>query len=336
METKNLSEKELEQNCPDSNSEHKEIQEPNNLIKTELLNTLDKFVNELDIAFDYVTKDTILQIKKYIKKLKEDDEELKSLVDDILEKFKSCESKLAYLSLSNGKIKTKEFDILNDKTVFGNLLNLSLFKEENKNTKKIISKYIYNMYMSSVILKFSFSDNLSLDSLNNELSKYFNIIKEQHSQQNNTDQQNNTVEQGGSDGNKKKSIRRLPKANPDMTNLTNLEGMDDIMNSLFANKDLVNIASEFTADIQRQNINPMTMLGSLMSGKPDKKITDLINQISGKLERKLNSGELDKEVFEQQASDLMNTLKTSNITSQLPVLNTILENSNITNIRKFK
>ena len=192
------------------------------------------------------------------------------------------------------------------------------------------------MYMSSVILKFSFSDNLSLDSLNNELSKYFNIIKEQHSQQNNTDQQNNTVEQGGSDGNKKKPIRRLPKANPDMTNLTNLEGMDDIMNSLFANKDLVNIASEFTADIQRQNINPMTMLGSLMSGKPDKKITDLINQISGKLERKLNSGELDKEVFEQQASNLMNTLKTSNITSQLPVLNTILENSDITNIRKFK
>jgi len=168
------------------------------------------------------------------------------------------------------------------------------------------------------------------------LSKYFNIIKEQHSQQNNTDQQNNTVEQGGSDGNKKKPIRRLPKANPDMTNLTNLEGMDDIMNSLFANKDLVNIASEFTADIQRQNINPMTMLGSLMSGKPDKKITDLINQISGKLERKLNSGELDKEVFEQQASNLMNTLKTSNITSQLPVLNTILENSDITNIRKFK
>lgn len=330
METKNLSENELEQNCMEDNSEHKEIQEPNNLIKTELLNTLDKFVNELDIAFDYVTKDTIMEIKKYINKIKVSDEELKSLVDDILENFKSCESKLAFLSLSNGKIKTKEFDILDNKTVFGNLLNLSLFKEENKNTKKIICKYIYNMYMSSVILKFSFSDNLSLDSLNQELSKYFNVIKEQHNQQ------NNTVQQSGSEGNKKKPIRRLPKGNPDMTNMANLEGMDDIMNSLFANKDLVNIASEFTSDIQRQNINPMMMLGSLMSGKPDKKITELINQISNKLERKLNSGELDKEVFEQQASNLMNTLKTSNITSQLPVLNTILENSDITNIAKFK
>lgn len=330
METKNLSENELEQNCVEDNSEHKEIQEPNNLIKTELLNTLDKFVNELDIAFDYVTKDTIMEIKKYINKIKVSDEELKSLVDDILENFKSCESKLAFLSLSNGKIKTKEFDILDNKTVFGNLLNLSLFKEENKNTKKIICKYIYNMYMSSVILKFSFSDNLSLDSLNQELSKYFNVIKEQHNQQ------NNTVQQSGSEGNKKKPIRRLPKGNPDMTNMANLEGMDDIMNSLFANKDLVNIASEFTSDIQRQNINPMMMLGSLMSGKPDKKITELINQISNKLERKLNSGELDKEVFEQQASNLMNTLKTSNITSQLPVLNTILENSDITNIAKFK
>lgn len=330
METKNLSENELEQNCVEDNSEHKEIQEPNNLIKTELLNTLDKFVNELDIAFEYVTKDTIMEIKKYINKIKVSDEELKSLVDDILENFKSCESKLAFLSLSNGKIKTKEFDILDNKTVFGNLLNLSLFKEENKNTKKIICKYIYNMYMSSVILKFSFSDNLSLDSLNQELSKYFNVIKEQHNQQ------NNTVQQSGSEGNKKKPIRRLPKGNPDMTNMANLEGMDDIMNSLFANKDLVNIASEFTSDIQRQNINPMMMLGSLMSGKPDKKITELINQISNKLERKLNSGELDKEVFEQQASNLMNTLKTSNITSQLPVLNTILENSDITNIAKFK
>lgn len=329
METKNLSENELKQNVVDE-SEHKNNEESNNMIKVELLNTLDKFVNELDIAFDYIPKDTIMQIKKYIKKIKDDDKELKLLVDNILETFKSCESKLAFLSLSNGKVKTKEFDILNEKVVFGNLLNLSLFKEENKNTKKIICKYIYNMYMSSVILKFSFSDNLSLDSLNQELSNYFNIIKEQHSQQS---QQN---QQTGSESSKKKNIRRLQKGDADIANLANLEGMDDIMNSLFANKDLVNIASEFTQDIQKQNINPMMMLGSLMSGKPDKKITDLIGQISGKLEKKLISGELDKGVFEQQASNLMNTLKTSNITSQLPVLNTILENSDITNITKFK
>lgn len=328
METKNLSENKLKETQLDHEPEHID-KEPNNLIKTELLNTLDKFVNELDIAFDYVTKDNIIQIKKYIKKLKGNDEELKLLVDNILETFKSCESKLAFLSLSNGKVKTKEFDILNDKVIFGNLLNLSVFKDENKNTKKIICKYIYNMYMSSVILKFSFSDNLSLDSLNQELSNYFNVIKEQHT---NTSASTST---NSSDNNKKKSIRR-PEKNGGIPDIANLEGMDDIMNSLFANKDLVNIASEFTEDIQKQNINPMMMLGSLMSGKPDKKITELISQISGKLEKKLISGELDKDIFEQQASNLMNTLKTSNITSQLPVLNTILENSDIKNITKIK
>lgn len=318
METKNLSENELEHQ-EESNYEYKD---PGNLIKTELLNTVNKFVNELDIAFEYITKETISQLKKYIEKLNDDDKELKLLVDSILENFKGCESKLAFLSLSNGKIKGKEFDILDDKIVLGGLLKLSVFKDENKNTKKIICKYLYNMYMSSVILKFSFNDNLSLESLNQELSNYFDVIKEQHNKV-------NKVEQTGSGGSKKGNIKRMDKNNG-LPDLANLEGMDDIMNSLFANKDLVNIASEFTQDIQKQNINPMMMLGSLMSGKPDKKITDLINQISGKLEKKLISGELDKGVFEQQASNLMNTLKTSNITSQLPVLNTILEKSDIT------
>jgi hypothetical protein len=321
METKNLSENEIVKEEVENVSK-----DAGNLIKNELLNTVNKFVNELDIAFEYINKDKITEIRKYIEKLKDDDEELKNLVNNVLDNFKGCESKLGFLSLSNGKIKNKEFDILDNKVILGGLLNLSIFKEENKNTKKIICKYLYNMYMSSVILKFSFDDNLSLNSLNQELSNYFDVIKEQH---NVTTQQN---ESGSGSGSNKKKSRRV-KPGSGLSDMGNIEGVDDIMNSLFANKDLVNIANEFTKDIQKQNINPMMMLGSLMSGKPDKQITNLINQISGKLERKISTGELDKAVFEQQANNLMNTLKNSNITSQLPVLNTILENSDITKIK---
>lgn len=172
-----------------------------------------------------------------------------------------------------------------------------------------------------MILQFSFDDNLSLESLSQDLSSYFNVIQDQYK---------NINQDTGSGSSGKKGIRRANKVNNQMPQL---EGVDDIMNTLFANQDMMKIASEFTNDIQKQNIDPMMMLGSLMSGKPNKQITNLINQISGKLEQKLVSGELDKGVFEQQATNLMNTLKNSNITSQLPVLNTILENNDIT---KFK
>jgi hypothetical protein len=36
----------------------------NNLIKTEFFNTIEKFVNEMDIAFDYISKDLILQMRQ--------------------------------------------------------------------------------------------------------------------------------------------------------------------------------------------------------------------------------------------------------------------------------
>jgi len=302
MESKNL-----------SDSECNQTMSPANMIKMELIKTLEKFVNEMDVAFDYISKDTISQMQQYIEKLKNDDDELKVYINDILTNFKNHDAKLSQLALSNSKIKSKEFDILNNKKILGSLLDLSVFKDENKNTKKIICKYLYNMYMSSVILNFTFDDSMSMENLGKELSTYFEQIQTQY---------NSSTSNENKD---KKKTRRIHKTQ-DMQ-MENLNGMDELMNSLFANKDLMNIANEFTQDIQKQNINPMMMLGSLMSGKPNKQITNLINQISGKLEKKISSGELDQSVFEQQANNLMNTLKNSELTSQLPVLNTILETS---------
>jgi hypothetical protein len=297
----------------------------NNLIKTEFFNTIEKFVNEMDIAFDYISKDLILQMRQYIEKLKVDENELKACINNVLDIFKNNDAKLAQLALSNNKIKTKEFDILNEKKLLGDLLDLSIFKEENKNTKKIICKYLYNMYMSSVILSFTFDETKSIESLGQELSTYFEQIQTQYNKANGTNGVDNGT--GVSNGTSSKNKKFRHKNQSNTGNLEGMEGMDEIMNSLFANKDLMNIASEFTQDIQKQNINPMMMLGSLMSGKPNKQVTNLINQISGKLEKKISTGELDKSIFEEQANNIMSTLKNTNLTSQLPVLNTILETS---------
>lgn len=335
MENQNQTVNQFDNQNDSINEQNKteEMSNPSKLIKKELLITLEKFVNELDIAFDYID---VSEIKKYMEKINSIEDVLKTFVNSFLQTFKGCESKLGFLALSTGKIKGKEFNILDDKIIMEGLLNLSVFKHENKNTKKIVCKYMYNLYMSCMILQFSFDDNLSLESLSQDLSSYFNVIQDQYKNINQDtnnasgSNDNSNSNGNGSNSNGKKGIRR---ANRNQNQLPQLEGVDDIMNTLFANQDMMKIASEFTNDIQKQNIDPMMILGSLMSGKPNKQITNLINQISGKLEQKLVSGELDKGVFEQQATNLMNTLKNSNITSQLPVLNTILENNDIT---KFK
>jgi hypothetical protein len=78
------------------------------------------------------------------------------------------------------------------------------------------------------------------------------------------------------------------------------------------NGEIMNLATDLSRDIQSQNIDPMMLLSSIMTGKPDDRVQNLITNISSKIETKINSGEIDKDILEQQAQTILSSVQGSN------------------------
>ena len=94
-----------------------------------------------------------------------------------------------------------------------------------------------------------------------------------------------------------------------------MEGMGDlggIMESILGNKEILNIASDISQKMQTQQLNPMSMLSSLMSGNIENgPLQGLVEEIQQKVENKINNGEINKEQLENQAKNLMGSIGTN-------------------------
>jgi hypothetical protein len=96
----------------------------------------------------------------------------------------------------------------------------------------------------------------------------------------------------------------------DHPQISSLDGnFGNVFKSLMENKEIMNIASDLTHDIQNQNIDPISLLTSFMSGKRDEKLECLVNNISTKLQEKINTGKIDKGVLEKEAENILNNFK---------------------------
>ena len=224
------------------------------------------------------------------------------------------------------KIKTSDYDFLNNIVLFNNILEFSVFKDENKNTKKTIVSYLYNLYMSCFILNFGtktdsedFSQNLisfiqNLQKVSEEPSNSKN--KKKKRQVNNSSNNNKTTNNNNLNLNSIMNLVNIP---------SNLNGLDDVFKSLMSNNELMNIANDLSKDIQNENIDPLTLLSSMMSGKPNNQIQKLVNNVTKKIEHKINSGQIDKTLLESQAKDILNQFQNN---PENPIIeNQIIENT---------
>jgi hypothetical protein len=270
-----------------------------NLIKTNFINTVSSFINEIDLVFDNIDKNTVSKLRDLLKSIENNDGNLKLFVDNTYNVLRPLESKLTFLISTKQKLKSLDLSFLNDIILFNNLLQFKKFSNENKNTKLTIVKYLYNLYMCCMILKDEVSDNQE------QLKNFINALP-------NLDSSNQTPTQ------KRKTLRNTKQT---ATN-NNMGNIGDIFQSLMSNNEIMNIATDLSKDIQSQNIDPMMILSSLMSGKPNTKIQNLVNNITNKLEQKINNGEINKGLLEEQAKNIMNTVQANDIqdliTSQLP------------------
>lgn len=279
-------------------------------IKQDFVKTLVGMVNEFDLVFEYVDKVTIKKLKTYIKKLQNDNVFYTTETTRFIKDMESHADILYKINVGDIKLKTQHFDFLNNVVLFDGILDFSLFKEENKNTKKTLVNYLYTMYMSSNIINLDFNNVDSVDSLTSQLHAFVDQMKERTEKES----ENNT--------------KQIPKTTK-KTQSENSDGnINDIFGSLLGNKDIMNIASDMAKDLQTQNINPMSLMSSLLTGKVDNRLNSIINKISTKLEEKVNTGEINKDALEQQASNLLNMVgNNSNMTAGLPMLQTLLNNN---------
>jgi hypothetical protein len=271
---------------------------------------------------DYLDPDVISNIRKYVNLIKNNNEEFKVFIKYTNEHLIQFESKISAILFSNKKIKSDFYNFLNDIILFNNLLQCKLFENEGKNTKKSIIKYIYAIYMSSVFLS---QENNDSDILSDKLTNFISKIQEEA--------MNALKEQDIKHTSKKSSNIKSQRKNNDISlpNLPNLDGLGDIngiMNSILGNKEILNIATEISNKMQSQQLNPMTMLSSLMSGNIENSpLQGLVEEIQQKVDDKINTGEINKEALENQAQSLMGSIGSNpNALNSLPGISDLIQN----------
>jgi len=289
------------------------------VLKTQLLKILNDFVRELDLSFDYIDKGILNNFKKSVNECENNDILFKKLYSDILDSLKEYSENLKVIH--NQKIRTNDILFLNNIT----LLNLScnLFKDENKNTKKTLITFLNEFYNVSKFLD-HVNSNTGSETMLNDIQKMVEnlVIK--------------PVENASaSSSTSKKASRPNPQPLPININsmMENINNMDTKSNPLFnqlndliQNKDIMNIASELTSEIQVSDLDPMSIMSSLMSGNmQDAKINNLITSIGDKITRKLNTGEIDKNLLEEHANKFLNTIS-SNQNDLMSIVNNISNN----------
>lgn len=275
----------------------------NPLIKQEILSTLVSFITQLELVFDYINNEYINKLRDFSTTLN-NDKTLLNFAETTYNILKPYETNLSYIIMEKHKIKSSFYDFLNNIVLFDNILEFNVFKDENKNTKKTIVTYLYNLYMSCFILKFgtqtenqdfsqkliSFVENLQKISQEQINLNSINKKKKKHSSRNTSKNGNLNID----------NIMGL------VSNPNNLNGLDNVFKSLMSNNELMNIASDLSKDIQNENIDPLTLLSSMMSGKPNNQIQKLVNNVTKKIEHKINKGEIDKTLLESQAKNILN------------------------------
>ena len=288
--------------------EQEEVVEEENSIKpmieNELKLTISNFVNEIDLIFDYVDKNIVSNLQKLIKKI-DNREYFDVFVGTTLEDLKKFEKEISYVRMSKKKIKSSDYEFLDNIVLFNNILKFDLFKDENKNTKRTIVKYLYNIYTSCFILHFDVKKQDSSDILSfvTELQEKLKLQAEIQNTNPKPVKRNNIVSV-----HKNPPVTQMPQM-PQMPGMPS--GFADIFQSLMSNGEIMNIATDLSKDIQNENIDPMTLLSSMMSGTPNESLQRLISNITNKIETKINNGDINKELLEQQAQSIIDTVQNS-------------------------
>jgi len=99
-------------------------------------------------------------------------------------------------------------------------------------------------------------------------------------------------------------------------------GITSVMNDILKNKEIVDIAMQVSKDMQSKSVNPMNILSAFMSGDTSS-ISDLVNTVETTINSKIEKGEIDQNVLEEQSKRMLETIGQNKAASEIPGLNKI-------------
>jgi hypothetical protein len=273
------------------------VEELHSLVEKNFKDALSQMVNEIDLSFDYIHKDIKVSLQKYVENVCNDQGELKKEMKLFLKEISMHKASLHSISTEEGKKRAKDLMFLDTIILFDGLLDFKSFHSENKNTKVTLIKYLHTMYLSSCFCNFdSLSTDCNFDTFIEGLRQCEVVPVAKAS----------------------KNPRSVSQRNVNVSQRNQPKGMNDIFgkdgnmfSSLLSNPELLSMAADISRDMENENVDPMSLIASLMSGKPDGKLNNIVSNITSKLEQKINSGEINKDELEAQANSVMNNFQNS-------------------------
>lgn len=258
-------------------------------IEDALFTTFEKFINEIELSFDYIDSTIRENLKEKVQEMKDNRELIKEL-NTYLSQFTE---KICKIQFAQGKLKSEHYSFLKDINLF-DVFSFEKFKNENKGTKRSLINYLYSFY----ILSSASENNEEAIKLVQELAK---TVKEEEI---------TIVEKAPLNFSKdiKKLQSKLRKNKGTMNQMNNL--VSDLMN----NKEIMSIATDISKEFQNKKIDPTQMLSSIMSGNINSpEFKNIFDTVSNKLEEKINDGSIDKDQLESQANNLLSKMGSLNI-----------------------
>jgi hypothetical protein len=260
--------------------------------KQNLIKTVNDFFNELGLSFEDKLSN-LPSIKKHFKLVCKESHsaDFDKFVQSTIQTLHPCAENINQIICSQRKIKTHQYEFLkNIHLRFHSDLGVdfNVFTSESKSTKKTLVQYLYTMLMLCNLYN---SAELNINIPPEQLQAIGDLFSKKPA----------TPPPKDVGSNSRRHISKKLADNP-------MDSISSLMDSVMANPDIVNIAKEISVDIQSQNIDPMSMINGLMSGKPSAQLEGLISKIGSKIDQKINSGEIDSNVLEQQAVNILNNV----------------------------
>ena len=280
-------------------------------LKTQLLKITGDFLREIDISFDYIDKKTVSNAKKNLNISIDNDIKFKEFYTDIYNTLKTHKEN-GHLDLQQ-KVKTRDLEFLNDLKLFN--IAFREFNDEKKNTKRTLVNYLNEFYIISNFLKLSQGGDCT-ESLFNEITTIVQgLMKHSTTTEGSGEQQTNSVLTKSNVTGKGKELNNILD-NLDTIDTNDLSAATGInfssFDNLLKNKEIMNIATELTNEMENLQIDPMSIMSSLMTGNlNDNKIGSLISSIGAKLTNKIDSGAINKAELEEQAKMFMTDISSN-------------------------
>lgn len=251
---------------------------------THVIKTVSELVNELDLAFDSIAKEDVEVMKSTLRDIAKDKSKRREFINETHKALEAHEQSLLGVTMSTQKVRSNQLEFLNEIELFGGKLKCSVFAAENKNTKKTLVKYLYNIFLSCVLSK-NIAMGMSQDSLSSIIAALTTTPPPQ------------AVE-------KPPAAKAVPSKSKKEVPLDPLGGL---VQNLMGDGNIMKIAQDLSAKLQEQNKDPMSLLTSLMSGnvEDNNDLKNLMASVTTSIDEKVRSGEIDAKALERSAAELM-------------------------------